>query len=111
MPRCARFAFLISGAILCARTASPAEPIADDKEACFRAVDEGQKLRATRKFVSARDQFIQCARSVCPALVRKDCAQWLSEVEVSLPSVVFGARDVQGRDVFDVRVTVDGNLL
>jgi hypothetical protein len=107
-----RLAFVTSAAVLCARIASPqtAAP-ADDKEVCFKAVDEGQHQRTARKIVAARDQFIQCARSVCPALVRKDCAQWLSEVQVTLPSVVFGARDAHGNDVLNVRVSVDGNLV
>jgi hypothetical protein len=107
----AQLALLVLGAVMCARRASPAEAPTDEKEACFRAVDDGQKLRANRKLIAARDAFIQCARSVCPALVRKDCAQWLSEVQVTLPSIVFGARDAQGKDLFDVHVSVDGNLL
>ena len=44
----------------------------------------------------------------CPALVRQDCAQWNSELAQTLPTVVFGARDERGRDLFDVIVSIDG---
>jgi hypothetical protein len=104
-------ALLTIAAVLSARGASSKDAAVDEKEACFRAADDGQHLRTTRKLVTARDQFIRCARSVCPALVRKDCAEWLSEVQVTLPSVVFAARDAEGRDIFDVHVSVDGSLV
>lgn len=44
-------------------------------------------------------------------MVRRDCAQWQSEVIAMLPSVVFGAKDKQGRDLFDVTVSMDGEIL
>jgi hypothetical protein len=33
---------------------------------------------------------------------------WLADVERRIPTVVFGARDAAGRDVFEVRVLLDG---
>jgi hypothetical protein len=81
------------------------------KDECFRAVDDGQKLRTARKLVAARDKFIECARPVCPALIRKDCAEWLSEAQATMPSVVFGATDASGKDILNARVLVDGVLL
>jgi hypothetical protein len=79
----------------------------EEKDACFRAVDSGQQLRTNRKLVAAKDQFIVCARPVCPGPVKKDCAQWLAEVEATLPSVVLGAKDAHGGDILDVGVSVD----
>ncbi len=84
-----------------------AGPSAADKDACFRAVDSGQHLRTARKLIAAKDQFIVCARSVCPGPVKKDCAEWLAELEATLPSVVLGAKDPKGGDVIDVSVSVD----
>jgi hypothetical protein len=77
-------------------------------QVCIHAAEEGQRLRAARKIVGAREQLIACARDVCPAMVRKDCAQWLSEDEVTMPTVVLGARTERGEDVVDVRVSIDG---
>jgi hypothetical protein len=86
-----------------------AGPSAADKDACFRAVDSGQHLRTGRKLIAAKDQFIVCARPVCPGPVKKDCAEWLAELEATLPSVVLGAKDPKGGDVIDVSVTVDNS--
>jgi hypothetical protein len=43
--------------------------------------------------------------------VRRDCAQWQADVSTLLPTVVFGAKDAQGRDLFDVAVALDGDAL
>ena len=48
-----------------------------------------------------------CAQSGCPSLVAENCRVWLTEVERSVPTVVFGARDFEGNEVFDVRVVID----
>lgn len=102
-------ACLSVAALLCSRNASPADANTPDKDVCIHSAEDGQHLRSTRKLVEARERLIACARDVCPALVRKDCAQWLSEVEVTVPTVVFGAKNGRGEDVIDVRVTVDGS--
>jgi hypothetical protein len=83
----------------------------EEKEACFHAVDSGQQLRTSRKLAAAKDQFIVCARPVCPGPVKKDCAQWLAEVVATLPSVVLGAKDPKGGDLLDVSVAVDNSPL
>jgi hypothetical protein len=43
--------------------------------------------------------------------VRNDCKGWLSEVEASLPTLVFAVSDASGRDLVDVRISADGKLL
>src|SRR5262249_27875401 len=47
----------------------------------------------------------------CPRLLRKDCSAWLTDVEERLPTVVFAARDAAGRDLTEVRVSLDGVLV
>ncbi len=76
-------------------------------EACFEAAVDGQKLRDAGQLLAAREQFIACAKSTCPEEVQKDCTRWLSELDVTLPTVVFGARDADGNDLLDVHVSVD----
>ncbi len=58
--------------------------------------------------MEAREQLLACARDACPNIIRKDCTQWLSEVDLALPTVVVNARDSLGHDVIEVTVTVDG---
>jgi hypothetical protein len=88
--------------------ASPAGAhAADDKQACIAASEKAQQLRADGKLSSSREQLLFCARDVCPGVVRKDCARWLGEVDEALPTIVLGARDGEGHDIFAVKVTVD----
>jgi hypothetical protein len=81
---------------------------ADDKQICLGAYISAQRLRNEDKLVEAREQMLLCARDVCPATLKKDCTTWAGEVEQALPSVVIEARNADGGDVIDVKVTVDG---
>jgi hypothetical protein len=82
-----------------------------DVQACLSASEKGQRARSAGKLREAREQFLVCSSDGCPAMVRRDCAQWQSEVISTLPSVVLGAKDRAGRDLFDVTVSVDGEPL
>jgi len=84
---------------------------ADDKQVCLEAYDKSQTLRQEDKLVGAREQLLVCARNVCPEILRRDCTQWLSEVDESTPTVVLSVKDKRGQDLVDVRVTVDGEAL
>jgi hypothetical protein len=81
---------------------------ADEKMACAAASDSGQKLRDEGHLVKARQEFLVCARDVCPGTIKKDCADWLTQSEGSLPSVVLGAKDEHGQDLATAKVTIDG---
>ncbi len=95
-------------AVAVATVTAPA--LATDIQACLAASERGQRSRAAGKLREAREQFMICAEG-CPTLVRQDCAQWSTELSRLVPSVVFGARDKQGRDLFDVIVSMDGEVL
>lgn len=82
-----------------------------DVQACLGASEKGQRARSAGKLREAREQFLLCSSDGCPAMVRRDCAQWQGEVIATLPSVVLGAKDRAGRDLFDVTVSVDGETL
>lgn len=82
-----------------------------DVQACLAASESGQHARAAGKLREARERFVVCAAEECPAIVRRDCAQWNAELAQTLPTVVFGARDREGRDLFDVAVSVDGETV
>jgi hypothetical protein len=84
---------------------------AGTKEDCVHAAEAGQDLRDLGLLRAARAQFIACAAASCPALVRSDCAKWLMAVEAQTPSVIVMVRDRSGRDLTNVRVFVDGQLM
>src|SRR5262249_13965446 len=85
--------------------------LADDKAACLQAASKGQRMRAQHDLVGARDQFRACAAAGCPAIVQRDCATWLTEVDKALPTVVVTAKDAAGADLVNVSVSVDGQPL
>lgn len=81
----------------------------DDREQCASSAEDAQKLRDEGKYRRAREQMLVCARDVCPGPIKSDCGKWLTELDRDAPTVVFGARDSKGADVFDVKVSMDGN--
>lgn len=83
----------------------------DDKAACADAAERSQSLREQKKLRDARAALLECSRETCPKVVRKDCVKWLGEVDAGLPSVVFRAKDPDGGDLVDVRVTEGGAAL
>jgi hypothetical protein len=96
-------------ALLRAPTAH-AEPNSDTSRACVDAHYESQKLRAGGKLVEARKRLVACSQESCPALIGRECSEWLFEVDKGLPSLILKALDAQDRDVFDVRVSENGAL-
>jgi hypothetical protein len=87
---------------------SPAR--AATQAACFDAYEGSQILQRDGRLRAARKALITCADASCPAAIATECEQWLRQVESSLPSIVVAAR-AGDRDVSDVRVAVDGELL
>lgn len=81
------------------------------KEACVAAYDETQTLRQAGSLRSARDKALACSQEQCPAIVKKDCAQWLGEIDAALPRVSFAVKDAAGQDTSAARVFMDGKLL
>jgi hypothetical protein len=100
--RCAVIASLVAALLL------PASASADAGAACVNASEKGIDARERGALRTARAHFVTCAADACPKSLRVDCARWLDEVDASLPSIVVGAKDARGADVFDVRVRVDG---
>lgn len=84
---------------------------ADPKADCIAAADQAQTLRDDGKYRAARDKFVSCTQTVCPAIVQTSCNKWLHDIEGAMPSLVLGAKDKTGGDLADVRVTLDGTTL
>jgi hypothetical protein len=96
--------------IVAAFARAPSDAVAADRTslACIQASDEGQTAREHGNLLRARELFAQCTEAKCPALIRRDCASWLEQAQVEIPSVVLGARDAEGRDLLDAKVIIDG---
>jgi hypothetical protein len=84
---------------------------ADDRALCLDAAAKGQTMRDQHDLIGARDRFRACSAGGCPAVVQRDCATWLNEVDATLPSVIVSAKSGAGADLVDVHVSVDGQPL
>jgi hypothetical protein len=78
---------------------------------CLTANDKSISLRNERKLLASRKELLVCAASTCPAEVRKECMRRIDQVNASLPSVVFEAKDGTGNDLTAVKVIMNGDLL
>jgi hypothetical protein len=87
------------------------ESRADEKQACIISYEQAQHFRKDGKLRAAREQLLACNREVCPGVLRSDCAQWLTENDRNTPSVIIEARGPDDRELVDVRVTVDRELV
>lgn len=96
---------------LVASTICAAPPALAGKKECAAAYVEAQKLRKAGSFKQARGQLEICGREECMTAVKKDCIAWLDEVSSSLPSVVISATGPDGKETFDVKVSVDGEVV
>jgi hypothetical protein len=85
----------------------PTAAAGPDRKACIAAADDGQKLRDDGKLTVAREKFIMCASKSCPGAISKECSQWLQETDRDTPSVTFRALDERGKEIFDVRISID----
>ena len=93
-------------AIVSVTSLAAAQP--PDRQQCDDAYEKAQVLRRQRQLRAAREQLLVCNAAECPSFENADCAQWLRDVESALPSVVFVVRDAAGKDVLDVKVSMDG---
>lgn len=80
-------------------------PAAD--AACFDSYEKAQRLRKDGKLVDAQAQAVICAADGCPAMLRKDCKQWVAEIGKAIPTVTFRPTDEHGQDVVAAVVYVD----
>lgn len=82
-----------------------------DKASCVAAYESEQTVRKDGRLREAREKALFCAQAACPASLRDQCAQWVAEIDQSMPTVVFSVTDDAGTDLTDVEVWVDGAKL
>ncbi|WP_394827165.1 hypothetical protein [Pendulispora albinea] len=98
----------IAVAVLAATLVAADGARADEKDVCASGSEDAQRLIKQGKLLEARARLLVCTRAVCPAVIKQDCDGWLSTLDATTPSLVIAARDEAGRDLLDLRVTLDG---
>jgi len=88
-----------------------AEATAQLKQQCISTHHTGQLTRQEGDLLGAREQFAHCAQQSCPAPIRKECAQWLFDVEHELPTIVLRVEDDQGKAIEAAQVWIDDELV
>lgn len=78
---------------------------------CLAASDAAQARRDEGRYTEARALTLTCASEACPAIVRRNCEKWRSEIETSMPTVVLVARRADGATEASASVLVDGVAL
>jgi hypothetical protein len=89
-----------------------AGPSTDERaEQCITDAANAQRMRDAGHLTAARARFVACAADTCPSLVKRDCVQWLADVDARLPAIVVSARAKDGRDLVGTTVVLDGKPL
>jgi hypothetical protein len=101
-------AVLGSLATLVSRPALAAQPTTLE---CLTAYEDSVPLRNHRQLKAARAKLVLCSAESCPAEVRAECSVRVPEIDASMPTVVFDAKDAAGTTLFAVKVKMDGNVL
>jgi hypothetical protein len=82
-----------------------------DTHTCIKAFDDAQRMRSDGHLRAAREKLLFCSQKECPGVLREDCAGVLREVDGATPTIVLAASDRDGKDLFDVEVTLAGQTI
>jgi hypothetical protein len=75
---------------------------------CNDANEKAVALHKEAKLVDERNALAICSASTCPDAMRASCQTRLVAVNKALPSIVFAVKDGAGKDLTDVKLTIDG---
>jgi hypothetical protein len=110
-PTTGAFALMaVLGAVttLIGRQALAAEPTTAE---CLTAHEDSVTLIRNRQLRATRAKLAICSSWSCPAEIRAECLRRVPEIDLSMPTVVFEARDTAGTNLVAVTVKVDGEIL
>ena len=82
-----------------------------NKQQCADAYTQAQILRTKDKLVLAKKQLEVCTDAACPGALRKDCTDWLAEVEQNLPLLAVDVVDTAGHTLSSAHVAIDGDTI
>lgn len=78
---------------------------------CIAAHVEAQRLQKSAKLREARAALVRCSDPACPSVLVQECTELFSKLDGAVPSLVFVARDPEGKDIADARVLDGGTLI
>lgn len=93
---------------LLGRQALAAEPTTAE---CLTAYEDSVTLIRNRQLRATRAKLAICSSWSCPAEIRAECIRRVPEIDASMPTMVFEARDTAGANLGAVTVKVDGEIL
>lgn len=97
----------LAGGLFCL-PAGAADPSVSE---CLAASEASLKASSDHLLRAERRSLLVCAAQSCPNAVRKECMRRVEQVDAAMPTVVFAAKDENGRDLSEVQVTMDGEVL
>jgi hypothetical protein len=104
-------AYETTAATTASASATPATPPpAGPVSVCLEAFNSAQQWRDEDKLIDTRRALIACSQKGCPKILRSQCATWLDEVRLAVPSIVVAAKNTRGEDMVNVRLFIDGEL-
>jgi hypothetical protein len=80
----------------------------ESKQLCSSAYELAQVSMREGKLLEAQKDLIYCGSSKCPNVMHRDCERWLSDVNVSIPTVVFQLETSSGPTPVTATVLIDG---
>jgi hypothetical protein len=83
-------------------------PARADEAACIAASEQALTLRQQGKLHDALKQLAICSETGCSSEVKAECTQRIAAIDAAMPTLVLGAKDGAGNDLYDVRVSMDG---
>jgi hypothetical protein len=100
----------IGSFVLLLASSSSARAVAAEptKDECIAANETAQSLRDGGNLRAARARLLVCVAKACPGPVRDDCAERITELDKSTPTIVFEVKDARGEDRSAVAVEMDG---
>lgn len=93
--------------LVTARVARAAPPT---RQNCISANEDAEKLKRKGSLRAARASLLVCANAACPRVVRDDCNTRIAELDTTLPTITFTAKN-GAEDTTAVSVAMDGELL
>ncbi|MBX3207680.1 MAG: hypothetical protein KF764_21705 [Labilithrix sp.] len=81
---------------------------ADETRECAAAYEQTQRQQQKSELIGALASAERCARSSCPALLKDECARWVTDLRPKLPSLVVRVRGGDGCARTDAKLEVDG---
>jgi hypothetical protein len=78
-------------------------------QACVDQHTSSQELRMEGKLLESRDAMLECAAEACPALLQRDCVNWIDELRTQIPSLTFRVT-LDGQSRTDAQIYIDGEV-